>query len=158
MATTTIQGFTNKTLSEHSMPSYALGIKTNYSCVEDEPSCEVLSNKTCPLDLGEKITYRFNDIDKVTTSLTVQNPSKVRNGVQYVAKDEFIQRTSDANGNVLYDEPVVAYLVVRHQKTGTITPEVVNMAVQRVIGSVLKADGTTRFGDMMRGALVVTED
>lgn len=158
MATTTFQGFTNKTLSEHPMPSYSLGIKENYSCVEDEPSCEVLSNKTCPLDLGEKITYRYNDIDKVTTSLTVQNPSKVRNGVQYVAKDEFIQRTTDANGTIIYDEPVVAYLVVRHQKTGTITPEVIDMAVQRVLGSVIKADGKTRFSDMMRGALVVTEN
>lgn len=158
MATTTSQGFQNKTLSEHSMPSYSLGLKDNYACIEDEPSCEVLSNKTCPLDLGEKITFRYNDIDKVTTSLSIQNPSKVRNGLQYVAKEEFAQRTTDAEGNVIYDEPVVAYLVVRHQKTGTISPATVDMAVQRLMGAVMKADGTTRFGDMMLGALVVTEN
>lgn len=158
MATTTFQGFTNKLVSEHSMPSYSLGLKDNYACVEDEPTCEVLSNKTCPLDLGEKVTFRYNDIDKVTTSLSIQNPSKVRNGIQYVAKEEFAQRTVDANGNIIYDEPVVAYLVVRHQKTGTIAPATVDLAVQRLMGSVIKSDGSTRFGDMMLGALVVTEN
>lgn len=158
MAITTTQGFTNKTLSEHSMQSYAMGLKENYACIQDEPNCVVLANKTCPLDLGENVTYRFNDIDKVTTSLSIQNPSKVRNGVQYVAKNEFAQRNADAAGNILYDEPVVCYLVVRHQKTGTIAPETVDMAVKRLMGDVIKSDGTTRFGDMMRGALVITEN
>lgn len=131
---------------------------TNYAKTVDEPTVVVLSNKTCPLDQGELLTFRANEMDHISTSLAIQNPTKVRNGVQYVVKLEEILRTKDANGTIISDEPVVAYLTVRHQKTGNISESLVNQIVNRLMGAIYKEDGTTRLADLMRSALVPVED
>ena len=84
----------------------------------------------------------------------MQNPSPVRNGIQYVIKVEDILRTVDTtSGAILMDEPVVAYLTIRHQKSGNVTPAIVADVVSRTIGACMRTDGTWRFDDLMRSAL-----
>lgn len=144
--------------SSNTITPKAVGPATNYAKIVDEPETCVLSNKTCPLDQGELITYRVNDVKKVSTSQTVQNPSKVKDGVQYVAKVEEILRTTDTDGEIVCDEPIVAYLTIRHQKSSHITSAIVAEVVERLLGAVVKADGTWRFDDMMRHAIVPTHD
>lgn len=150
--------FTNTSEASFELKPVAVGVVTNYAKTTDEPSVVVLSNKTCPLDQGELVTYRCNAVDKVTTAQRVQNPSKVRNGVQYVVKVEDILRTTDADGKIICDEPVVAYITFRHQKSGNITTALVEETLKRLLGATYKADGTSRISDMMRSAIAPTTD
>lgn len=150
--------FTNKTDSTKTIAPVTVGVISNYAKVVDEPNTVVLSNRTCPLDQGELVTYRVNDVAKVSTSQKIQNPSKVRNGVQYVAKVEEILRTTDTNGNIVCDEPVVAYLTIRHQKSGNITSAQITEVIRRLLGTVQKSDGSYRWDDLMRSAIVPITD
>lgn len=131
---------------------------TNYGKVQDEPTVCMLQNRTAPLDQGELITYRANELKDVSTSQTIQNPAKVRNGVQYVVKVDEILRTTSSAGDIVCDEPVVAYITIRHQKSGNITSAIVESVFERLVGAVYKEDGTTRFSDLMRSALVPVEE
>ena len=150
--------FTNKTASTKTITPVGVGPVANYAKVVDEPSTVVLSNRTCPLDQGELVTFRVNEVNKVSTSQTIQNPSKVKNGVQYVAKVEEILRTKDSNGDIVCDEPIVAYLTIRHQKSGNISAAQITEVVTRLLGAVQKADGSYRWDDLMRSAIVPTVD
>lgn len=158
MAKTSSFSFTNTTPSQHKVGVVDLGVVTNYAKITDEPDTAVLSNKTTSLDQGELITYRCSDVKRVSTEQVIQNPSQIRNGVQYVAKVEEILRTTDDNGNIIMDEPIVAYVVIRHQKSSNITTALIDQVYSRLQGAIVKDDGTTRFGDMMRSALVPTVD
>lgn len=150
--------YSNKTDSTTTIKPVNIGIVSNYAKVVDEPSLVQMSNKTCPLDQGELVSYRCNDIDKVTSTQKVQNPSKVRNGVQYVVKCEEILRTTDADGKIICDEPVIAYVTIKHQKSGNITATLVEEVFRRVVGAMYKSDGTSRIADLMRNAIVPTTD
>lgn len=150
--------YSNGTAATFEITPVAVGVVTNYAKTVDEPTIVQLSNKTCPLDQGELITYRCNDIDKVTSTQKVQNPSKVRNGVQYVVKCEEILRTKDSDGNIISDEPVIAYVTFKHQKSGNITPELVEEVFKRLCGALYKSDGTSRIADLMRNAIAPTTD
>lgn len=130
---------------------------TNYARIEDEPTVAVVSNVTCPIDQGELLTYRCNEVDHVSTSQKVRNPAKVQDGIQYVVKLEDIFRTSLATGDIV-DEPVVAYITIRHPRSSNITKDIVDSMFARLIGACYKADGTTRFNDLMRSALMPTTD
>lgn len=160
MANTTTFAFTNTIPIADVTPSVIdIGAKTNYALVGEQPTVVEMQNKTAPLDQGERLTYRCQDIDKVSTAQAIQNPSKVRNGVQYVIKLEEILRTRDADGNILYDEPIVAYLTVRHQKTGTITDSHIETVLYRLLGACFdKTAHEWRFADLMRSALQPVED
>lgn len=146
--------YTNKTANAVKVTPIDVQPVTNYARIEDEATVCVLSNKTAPLDQGELIVYRANDLDRVSSTQKIQNPSPVQNGVQYVIKLEDILRTTDStSGAILMDEPIVAYLTIRHQKSGNVTPAIVAEVVSRVIGACMRTDGTWRFDDLMRSAL-----
>lgn len=154
MAKQSTFGFTNVTANTVKVTPVDVKVVSNYARTEDEADVCVLSNKTAPLDQGELITYRANNLDRVSSTQVVQNPAPVRNGVQYVIKIEDILRTVESTtGAILMDEPVVAYLTIRHQKSGNVTPAIVADVVSRVIGACMRTDGTWRFDDLMRSAL-----
>lgn len=152
-------GFTNTTAMT-GVSAVPVEIKpvANYGKVQDEPTCVMLQNKTAPLDQGELLTYRHNEMKDVKSDQVIQNPAKVRNGVQYVIKLDEIIRTTDASGAIVCDEPVVAYITIRHQKSGNISSAIVTTVLLRLLGAIFKEDGTTRFDDLMRSALVPVED
>lgn len=152
-------GFTNKTphTFEVEAPT-SLKPVTEFAKIEDEPTVAVLSNRTTPLDQGELLTFRCNPVDKVSTSQVIQHPSAVTSGVQYVVKLEDILRTTNSQGDIVCDEPIVMYLTVRHQRSSNISTEIVDTMFQRLIGACYHSDGTTRFDELMRSALVPTKD
>lgn len=152
MSLTTKNGCTNTTANTHTLTPIDLGLTTNYSGGFEDGSY-IMNNKTNPLDQGERLTYRYQELSKVSTSQPIAYPSKMKNGMQYVIKLEEILRTTDADGEIVQDEPLVMYLTVRHQRTGTITAAHVDAALARLLGEIIKDDGTSRFGDMMRGAI-----
>jgi hypothetical protein len=158
MAKTSLFGFTNITANAVKLSPIDLKLVSNYARIDNEAQTCVLSNKTTPLDIGELVTYRANDLDKVTSTQQIQNPAPVRNGIQYVIKVEDILRTVDANGAVICDEPIVAYLTIRHQKSGNVTPAHIEAITSRVIGACQRSNGTYRFDDLMRSALAPIAD
>lgn len=158
MANTSSFSFTNTTLNTHSVTPVDLKPVTNYAKLTDEPDVTVLSNKTATLDQGELLTYSCKQLDKVTTQQTIQNPSPVRNGVEYRIKLDEILRTVDANGVIIRDEPIVASIVIRHQSSGSITSALITQVFQRLVGACMRTDGTYRWDDLMRSALVPVED
>lgn len=151
-------GFTNVTPSTHDITPISIGLVSNYAKISDEPTFCELQNKTAPLDQGELVTVRANNLKKVSSTQIIQNPLPVRNGIQYVVKVESILRTTNSAGTVIGDEPIVAYVTIRHQKSGNITSALVDQMFTRLLGACYKSDGTTRFNDLMRSAIVPTVD
>lgn len=151
-------GYKNTTVnSTAKVDAVDLKLVTNYARIEDEPNVAVLSNITCPIDQGELITFRCNPVDHVSTAQKVRNPAKVQDGVQYVVKIEDIVRTTLDNGDIV-DEPIVAYLTIRHPRSSNISSELISTTFNRLVGACFKSDGTLRFGDLMRSALMPTKD
>lgn len=154
MAITSSFGFTNKTNSTHTVTPVDIKVNTNYALVEDEPTSCVLSNKTCPIDQGELVSYKSQTVNKVSTAQDVLYPPQVQTGVQYVVKvEELLSTTSSTDPAFRVDLPIVAYLTIRHTKNGQITDDIIAEVVNRLIGACRKTDGSWRFSDLMRSAL-----
>lgn len=151
MPNTSSFGYTNTTANTTTLAPVKLGLVTNYAKIQDTPDACVMANKTSPLDQGELVTIRYQKLDKVSTSQDLAYPLPERGGCQYVYKVEDILRTTDENGKIINDEPVVAYLTIRHQRTGNITADIIKQIACRVLGVCISDKGTTRFIDTMRG-------
>lgn len=152
-------GFTNVTPGTHTATPILLQLIENYALKSDEPTVVELDNKTCPLDQGELVSFKCQDVTKVSSSQEIRNPAKVTTGVQYLAKvEEILRTTSSTDADFVVDEPIIAYLTIRHPKSGNITPDHISSVVERLLGSLMKADGTWRFNELMRSALKPTED
>lgn len=158
MALTSSFGYTNKVANTTKVTPVDVQPVTNYARTEETPNQCVLNNITCPLDQGELLTYKVLELDKVTCQQYIQNPAPVRNGVQYVVKMEEILRTVDSAGDIVMDEPIIAYLTIKHQKSGNITSAKIEEVVSRLIGACMKTDGTWRFSDLMRSAINPTKN
>lgn len=158
MANTSSFSFTNTTASTHNVTPVEIGEKTNYSAIADEPTRHVRQNTTAALDQGELLTVTSTPVRKVTCSLPLVYPLGSKQGVQYMVKLDEVLRTVDGAGNIVCDEPIVAYLVIRHQITPNITTSIVETVVKRLLGACYKSDGTSRFGDWMRSALEPISD
>jgi hypothetical protein len=119
----------------------------------DTASAAVLNNKTAPVDVEEIISYKSRDIQRVDTDLNIQYPSPVQKGIQYtVMVEDTLTTTDTADASFRVDEPIVAYLTVRHGKSGNITGDIVSQVFQRLISALMREDGTWRFDDLMRSA------
>jgi hypothetical protein len=145
--------FTNTEAGSHTVTQVALDLVGKYALAEDSSNTTVLNNKTAPIDAMEIVTFRSRDIAKVNTDLVMSNPSKVLRGIQYgVQVEETLVTTDDADTTFRLDEPIVVTLNIRHPKSGNITNDLVAQAVTRAISSLMRADGTWRFDDLMRSA------
>lgn len=146
-------GFTNTTAMSTTVSPVDIKPVTVYARKENTATSCRLSNKTTPLDQGEQLSYQCTDIKTVNTLQSIVNPSKVTSGVQYIVRLDEILRTTDTDGNIICDEPVVVSLTIRHQLSGNITNALVTECVKRLLGACMREDGTYRFDDLMRSAL-----
>lgn len=133
----------------------------DYALMADEPDSCSLINTGSDVDLGEKLTYNCRTIPTVTSSLDNMYPSRVKTGVQYGVKmEEQLSVTDSENPSFREDFPIVCSITFRHPKNGCISKEAVDRVFARAISACLKtnSDGTvtTRFGDLMKGALKPT--
>lgn len=153
MSKTSSFGFTNSSISEvKSLAPSVLSLVDNYA-IKDEPNQVTADNKTAPLDQPELITFRCRDIAAVNSGISNQYPAPVSTGVQYVIQvDELLSTRDDAIGYRV-DDPIVAYLTIRHPKSGNVTVSHIEQVLQRLLGACYKNDGTSRFSDLMRSAL-----
>jgi hypothetical protein len=158
--------FTNTTASGEKVNPICLDVVTDYAKTADEPTMARLSNKTASMEQPEVITYRSDKVNTVSTSIAVRNPSPVKDGVMYTVKLETVYRND--SGAVPIDEPVVAWLSIKHPSSDIWDNSKVSLIVNRLLSACLKgqtASGTGavsaddwRFEDLMRSALVPTED
>jgi hypothetical protein len=146
-------GFTNNSDSDNTVTAKSLGVTSNYAVITDKADQAVLSNKTTPIDLQEKITYQSRDIQTVNNDLNIQYPSPVKRGIQYgVLLEETLSTTDTSDASFRMDEPIVMSLSIRHGKSGNINNEVVSQCFVRLLSTLMRADGTWRFDDLMRSA------
>lgn len=134
----------------------ALGIK-NYALIQDDPTECVLSNVTSPIDQGELLSFKCQNVDKVTTSQKILYPASVQNGIQYVVKlEDILKLTSSTDSAFRVDLPIVAYLTIRHPKSSYISSEMISAIVKRLIGACQDDTGAFTFENLMRSALKPT--
>lgn len=153
MAKTSSFGFTNTTDSLNSVVPKKLGPTTNYAVKQDTADACILNNKTAPVDIEEIISYKSRDIAQVNTTLNIQYPSPVKSGIQYqVMVEDTLSTTDSADADFRVDEPIVAYLTIRHPKSGNIGNTQIATVVTRLISALMREDGTWRFDDLMRSA------
>lgn len=153
MALTSEFKFTNTTDGSHMVTQKAIGITTNYASIQEDSNTAVLNNKTAPIDAEEVVTYRSKNLPKVDTGLNIQYPSPVKTGIQYqIMVEDTLSTTDSADPSWRVDEPIIAQLTIRHPRSGNITNDIVGQVVTRLISAAMKADGTWRFDDLMRGA------
>lgn len=153
MAKVSAFGFSNITDGTHTITPKALGLTTNYALTGEDANNAILNNKTAPIDAEEIVTFRSRSIASVNTDLNIQNPSKVKSGIQYQVQLEDVLVTTDSEDAAFrIDEPIVALLTIRHPRSGNITDAHVATVVNRLISCLMKSDGTWRFADLMRGA------
>lgn len=154
MSKVTNFGFANESESTVTLKPIALGLTTNYALVTDEPSEVRLDNKTAPLDQGEIVSFKAREIPKVATSLKNYYPAPVTTGIQYVVEaEEMLSTTVEGDATYRVDEPITAYLTIRHPKSGNITQAHIVKVMQRLIGACLNDKGEWRFEELMRSAL-----
>jgi hypothetical protein len=159
MAKTSSFGFTNSTDSSNEVTMKSLGLTSNYSLVTDNADVATLNNKTAPVDQEEIVSFRSRDIGSVNTSLNIQYPSKVKSGIEYSLKiEDTLSTTDSADADFRVDEPIICNITFRHPKSGNITGDLVANVFVRAISSLMKADGSWRFNDLMRSAERPVED
>lgn len=153
MARVTAFGFTNNSDSSNEITLKSLGLTSNYALTAEDANNAVLSNRTAPIDAEEIVTFRTRSISTVNTDLNIQNPSKVKSGIQYqVQLEDTLVTTDTEDASFRVDEPVVALLTIRHPRSGNITEAHVGQIFTRLISCLMKSDGSWRFADLMRGA------
>jgi hypothetical protein len=153
MAKVSAFGFTNATDSSNEITLKALGLTGNYALTAEDANNAILSNRTAPLDAEEIVTFRTRNIASVNTDLNIQNPAKVKSGIQYqVQLEDTLVTTDTEDATFRVDEPVVALLTIRHPRSGNIAEEHVKQVVTRLFSCLVKNDGSWRISDLMRGA------
>lgn len=145
--------YTNTAASTNSLVPPAMELTENYSIDVDNSDLCVLENLTTPIDAQERIAFRSKLIPEVNNNLNIQYPGPVKKGIVYTIEvQETLSTTDTEDASFRVDDPIVMYLTVRHSRSGVITEQKIAEVFKRLAGCIFKADGTTRFGDLMRGA------
>lgn len=164
MSLTAKFGFSNSTTSSKTLVTpVVINPSDDYALVEDEPTQCTLTNKSAPIDQGEKITFGCREIPTVASGLKNYYPGRIQGGVQYQIKlDELLSVTDSADATFREDYPVVMYLTVRHPSVGVVSEELISSLLQRLVSSAYYTDGNgntkCRLADLMRSALKPVDD
>lgn len=159
MADTSSFSFTN-TSSMVGVTVAPIDIKPTsvYGKVTDVATLCELHNKTGdPYTQPELLSYGCQPIKRVDSKVEIQNPGKVSAGVQYQIRLDEVLRTVRDNGDII-DDPIVAYITVRHAASQFVKPTHVEQVVKRLLGASMREDGTFRFDDLMVSALAPVAD
>lgn len=160
MAVTSSFGFTNTTAGS-TLPSTAVGMKTNYAPVPaTQPGQEyTVTNSTCPVDQGEMVSYRSRAIKQVSSALPIVYPARVAGGVEFGVRIDELLRSVDANGVILCDEPIVCTVTMKAPRSSNITQDVLDTVWKRTLGALYDATNKRyRFSDLMKTALEPVND
>jgi hypothetical protein len=153
MAKTSAFSYTNKTAGSNTVTPLALGLTSNYALAQDIQDQVVLNNKTAPIDAEELVAFRSRTIKDVNSNANIQYPAPVKSGIEYSLRlDEVLTTTDSSDASYRVDEPIVCTIAFRHPKSGNIGNSQIAEVFLRAISSLMKADGSWRFDDLMRSA------
>lgn len=162
MATTYSFGVSNTTASTATLAPIKLGLLTNYGKIIDEPTESRLTNSGSALLQDEYITYNCKrTIPKF--NVPNYNPGPVKDGLLYSLDYQVILRETRDDGTVI-DHPIRIKTSVMHDIAApwTVVPgggsSYVKQAFLRAISGFFHDDGTERFNDIAKSALVPTAD
>lgn len=131
-----------------------LDFSKDYALATDEPDSCVVVNKTTPIDQNERITFACRKIKTVASGVDNVHPAPVETGVQYQVKvEELLSTVSDTDPNFRVDEPIVAYLTIRHPMSNRVSNSTLQIVLERLLGACYHDDGSLRFEDIMKSAL-----
>lgn len=138
---------------------YDLGLKTNYAVTDRDGSHAVLENLNASVDAPERMTLSYAKDKAFTGTVEVAYPSPVMKPSRVVLKsDTVLTTTDDGDASYRVDEPVSLTTTIRFNRAGNITEEHLMTAIQRHISLLYKSDGSTRLGELMRGAAEPSAD
>jgi hypothetical protein len=153
MAKSAAFSYTNKTAGTNTVTPLALNLPANYALTRDEADVVQMSNKTAPIDAEELVQFRSRNLPEMSTFAHIQNPSPVKTAMEYSLRlDEVLSITDSADASYRVDEPITCTVTFRHARNGLITNSVIGEVFLRAISSLMKADGSWRFEDLMRSA------
>lgn len=151
--------FTNKTAASKQLSYVNLDPVTDYGLTHDEPDRVSLTNKTATIDQPELITYQADRVGNVNSYVPNPNPPKTKEVLRYgVRVDELLRVTSSDNDNYVVDYPIVMNLTVKHAANNLITASMIEQVFQRLLGTLVRDDGSYRFDDLMRHSLRPTNN
>lgn len=159
MALTANFSFTNTSEASNSLKYVNLDPVSDYGLTHDEPNRVSLTNKTASIDQPELITYQADRVGSVNSYVTNSNPPKVQDYLRYgVRVDELLRVTSSDNDNYVVDYPIVMNITVKHAANNLITADMIKQVFQRLLGTLVRDDGSYRFDDLMRHSLRPTSN
>lgn len=151
--------FTNNTVASDELRYVDLDPVTDYGLTHDEPDRVSLTNKTAAIDQPELITYQADHVSNINSYVTNPNPPKTGEVMRYgVRIDELLRVTSSDNDDYVVDYPIVMNITVKHAANNLITASMVENVFKRLLGTLVRNDGTYRFDDLMRHSLRPTTD
>lgn len=162
MATTYSLGVSNTTASTATLAPIKLGLLTNYGKIIDEPDESRLTNSGSALLQDEYLTYTCK---RTTPKFNVPNynPGPVKDGLLYGLDHQMILRETRDDGTII-DHPIRIKVSIMHDIAApwTVVPSggmsYVKAVLLRTIGGLFHDDGTERFNDIAKSALVPTSD
>lgn len=153
MALSSSFGFTDEATDINVKPSELL-VVSGFGTKVDDPEEYSCTNKECPVDQQELVTFQCKEVKNIASKLVNQFPPEVKGGVQYVVRlDELLKTTSSTDDTWRVDDPIVMYLTIRHPLTNRITPTHLSTCLKRLMGSMLDGTGAFRFTELMKSAL-----
>lgn len=155
MSRTTVTAFDSQTKQNVTLEIPAINLASDYSILERDVTSgsTVLSNITADPSLQEFISYKYGNINKVSVHpklKAVYEPS-TKDGYQIVAKDEWINRTTETDGTI-HDDPEAIYVVYKTTRGANIVDgedvlgrliRLVGVAAKVKAASNAKANDTT---------------
>jgi len=157
MALETTFGFTNT-----GSASNPISLKSNYALLLEDPGHVALENKTCPIDQPEQVTIRGMFTKNASSELSYKPKTSVAGPEAYsqfqVKLDDVATTRDTTTGEVVEENIVTAYLVVRVARSGNLSDSMVRTMVDRLHNITKTDDGGDRIPSLRRLALRPTED
>lgn len=140
--------FDNQARNSVELPMFDINMADNYAVTEDVAGATAIANVTSDIDLPEKVTMRYQPLDKVSTGLELCNLRSTKSGYQIVIKDEFACRSTDDAG-VVHDDPMTVYLTIRTTKGNPTMRKGADVikAVEHLLSFIIEHDAGTVTSD-----------
>lgn len=152
-------GFTNNTDTSKTVAIKALNLASDYGKTTNVATKCALNNVTSPTDQPEIIEITGSKIKSIELPQSNLYPPRVTDGISYgIRVAELASVTSQSDARYRVDLPIEVRVDVKHSNNGAITAQMVEEVLVRAFSAFYKTDGSSRIGELMRGALAPDED
>lgn len=160
-----VRPFDNQTAATLSLAVPAIDVAQNYALLDvssSTPGETAINNVASVPSLPEVVSFKYQKLKSISTNKEMKQlyPSIAKDGFQFVVKDEYFERITDADGTV-HDEPVVAYFVLRTTRGSSIQDgSNVDTVIRRLYGTAVMQGASTdsptdtMFDRLLHGATV----